>query len=211
MPNYKISGATSGSGFHAVSPNPIIPCAIVSTRPGVTHRLIWTTPPIPGITAGADANNLDLTFALRDQFGLPTINVVASSNIDDYIAGAQTGNTAGFAACIADCWIVLPTGVNSVMFRARTFGVCSLGFYIGKSFRYATRYAWNVGGFTTPAIDLSQFSFLCGRRVVACRMYACNGYFNWGMFCQWDIGAGFVDVPNANCHGDQPSQSSWPN
>lgn len=211
MANHQISGPTLDSSYHATTFDPVIPCTVVSTRPGVTHRKVWSTPPIPGITPGSDANNLDLTFALRDSFGLPTINVAAAPNIDDYIAGAQTGNTAGFAATMCDCWLVLPSGINSASFKSRSFGNHSIGFYLGKSFRYAKRYAWNVGNFTTAAIDMSRYSLLCGRRVIAARMYTCYGYFHYGYYLQWDIGAGFVDVPVANTHGEQPSQSSWPN
>lgn len=209
MPNFTKTGATSSSGFNATPPYTIIPCSIVSTNPGTTHRNIWTTQPIPGITSGSDANDLNTTFSLRDNFGLPAINVAAAPDINDYIAGAQTGNTAGFAACIADCWISVPAGINTIAFQSRNYGNHNSGAYMGKAFRYAERIAWNTGFFTTGNIDISKYSLLCGQRIIALRAYVCNGYFNWGFFWQWNIGAGFVDIPVANTHGVQPSQSMW--
>lgn len=200
----------AGSSFNGQPPSTIIPCTIVSTRTGVTHRNIWNTAPIPGITPGSDANNLNTTFSLRDSYGLPAINVASAPNIDDYIAGAQTGNTAGFAACIADCWISVPVGINTIQLQSRTFGVHNSGAYVGKALRYMNRVAWNTGFFTTANIDISDCKILCGQRIVALRAYVCNGYFNWGFFWQWNIGAGFVDIPVANTHGEQPSQSYWP-
>lgn len=200
--------SSGASGKLYTTPN--VACAIQSGRPGVTHRKVWNVAPIPGITPGTDANNLNLTFALLDNYGLPTINVAYAPNIDDYIAGAQTGNTAGFAATMCDCWLLAPVGVNSIRLQARTFGTHSFGIYVGRSFRFAQRIAWNVGGFTSTAIDLSSFTLLCNRRLIALRMYTCNGYFNYGFFTQWDVGAGFVDVPTASTHGEQPGATSWP-
>lgn len=208
--NYSISGTTTSSIIHTIPASPIIPCTIISNNPGVTHRNIWTTAPIPGITPGSDANNLDVTFSLRDSFGLPLINVAALPDIDDYIAGAQTGNTAGFAACVADCWVSVPAGINTIRLQPAAFGNHNSGAYIGKAFRYATRLFWNIGGgFTSGLIDLSKYSLLCNQRIIALRAYVCNGYFNWGFQWRWDIGAGFVNIPVANVHGEQPSQSYW--
>lgn len=211
--SHRVSHPTTSSGFSAISPNPVVPCTIVSTRPGVTHRKVWSTPPIPGITPGSDANNLNLTFALTDVFGLPTINVAAAPNIDDYIAGVQTGNTAGFAATMDDVWIVTPVGVNSIRVQARTYGVHQFGIYLGKAFQYATRLAWGVPNFTSGDIDLSRFNLLCGQRVIAARFYTCNGYLNYGFYLQVSTngGATYADIPASWAHGEQPSASSWPN
>ena len=214
MSNYKISGTTTGSGFSSVPANPIIPCTIVSARPGVTHRKLWNNPVPPGITAGNDGtNNLDVTFAWRDNFGLPTLASNNAPNFDDYVAGAQTSNPGGNSALLCDVWVVVPIGFNTIRLQSRTFGTCTVGMYIGKSFRYADRVAWNVGGFTTGDIDLTKYTKLCGQWVIAVRMLVCNGYLNGGMYLQMSTNNGvtYADIALANSHGEQPSASSWPN
>lgn len=187
-------------------------CTIVSARAGVCHRQIWNNPLPPGIVNGNDAtNNLDVTFAFRDNFGIPTIATAALPNTDDYPAGAQTGNTGGAAAYQTDVWVVVPVGVNTIRLGSRTFGNCAIGMYAGKAFRYAQQIAWNSGGFQSGNIDLTKFNMLCGQRYLAIRLYVANGYFNGGYYAQWNVGAGFVDIPVAACHAVQPSASSWPN
>lgn len=135
-------------------------CTIVSTRQGVCHRQIWTSPLPPGIVSGSDNNNLDITYAWRDSFGIPTIATNAAPNVNDYPAGATTGNTAGAAGYQTDVWVIVPAGINTIRLRSRVFGVCAVGLYMGKAFRYASRIAWNVGGFTSGDIDLSNFNML---------------------------------------------------
>lgn len=154
---------SAGSSFKYFA-TPIKPCAIVSTRPGVCHRQVWNNPLPPGVVNGSDANNLDVTFAWRDTFGIPTIATNAAPNIDQYPAGATTGNTAGAAGYQTDVWVVVPAGINTIRLGSRTFGVCAVGLYAGKAFRYAQRIAWNVGSFQSGNIDLSNFNLLCRRR-----------------------------------------------
>lgn len=191
---------------------PDVACTIKSTRPGVCHRQIWTNPLPPGIVNGSDANNLDVTYAWRDTYGIPTIATNAAPNIDDYPAGATTGNTAGAAGYQTDVWVAIPAGINTIRFGSRTFGVCAVGLYAGRAFRYASRIAWNVGSFQSGNIDLSKFSLLCNQRILACRMYVANGYFNGGYYLQVSTDlTTFIDVPASWCHAVQPSASSWPN
>lgn len=213
MANHQISGPTIGSSYHATTFDPVIPCTIVSTRPGVIHRRSWNNPTPPGVTPNVDNNNLDVTYAWRDSFGLPTLASNNAPNTDDYVAGATTTNQGATRAYQCDVWLVMPVGVNSVRFGGSPLGNCAIGLYAGKSFRYAQRIAWNVGNFQSGDINLSRFTVLCGQRIVACRLYAVNGYLNGGYNLTWslDNGVSFVNVPAANCHGEQPSRSSWPN
>lgn len=188
-------------------------CTVIAGNAGQAYRRVWTSAPLPGVTFGNDSgNNLNLAFARRDQYGLPLVDTNAAPDIAQYIAGAQTGNTQGTALYMADAWIVLPVGINSVRWGSRAFGTCSVGLYAGKSFRYASRIAWNVGSFQSVNQDLSKYSLLCNRRVIAVRLYCVNGYFNGGFFLTWSLnnGATYVDVPAANTFGQQPSQSQWP-
>jgi hypothetical protein len=187
-------------------------CTVSGLNAGQAYRRVWTTPPLPGVIAGTDAgNNLNVAYARRDQFGLPTIDTDAAPNIAVYGANINTGNIANTAIYMCDGWVVAPIGVTSLRLGSRTLGTCSIGLYAGKSFRYATRIAWNVGGFQSGAIDLTKFTQLCGRCVVAVRLYCCNGYFNGGYQLQWSLdGVTFVDVPVANIFGQQPFQSQYP-
>lgn len=196
-----------------ITASPVVPCTIQSARPGVCHRMIWTNPTPPGILPGNDgANNLNTTFAWRDAYGVPTIATNNAPNTNNYPAGATTGNAAVPSAYITDVWLAIPAGVNSIRLASVTFGVCTIGLYAGRTMRYATRIAWNAGngGFQSGAIDLSQYTLLCNQRIIACRMFAANGYLNGGYALRWDVGAGFVNVPAANCHAEQPSQSQFP-
>lgn len=181
---------------------PNVACTIKSTRPGVCHRRVWLGAP------GLD--NLNVTFAWIDSFGIPTVATAAAANIDDYPAAATTGNTAAGGGYMTDVWVVTPPGLNSIQFGSRAFGNTAVGFYAGRAYRYMTRIIWG-GGFQGATINLSTYSLLCNQRVICCRMYATDSYFNGGWALQWNIGAGYVDVPAANCHAVQPYQSSWPN
>lgn len=152
---------------------------------------------------------MNATFPVLDAYGIPFVNVATAANIDDYPAGATTGDTRGGGAYITDVWVVAPAGLNSIQIGSRAHGNTGGGFYAGPAYRYMQRISWSA--YFRTSIDLSSFPMLCNRRVICCRMYATDSYFHGGWTMQWNVGAGFVDVPAASCHAVQPYQSSWPN
>ena len=179
---------------------PVVACTIKSARPGVSRRRAWIG--IPGL------DNMDLTFPTVDAYGIPFVGVATAPNADDFQPAASTGNTQAGGAYIADVWIVCPAGLNTIQLGSRGFGNTATGLYAGPAYRYMKRYQWNTAWPVT--VNLSNCPLLCNQRVLCCRLYASDSYFNGGYALQWNIGAGFVDVPVANCHASQPYQSSWP-
>lgn len=193
------------------TPNKV--CSITGLNAGQSYLTRWTNAPIPGVTPGSDANDMTQTFANYDQYGLPDIAIgVTAPTFQGYISGLQCPNTAGFQAATATAWVAMPVGVNSVRFSYRGYGNTSGGLYVGKAFKYAKRVYWNNVGLGTADIDLSQYSLLCGRRILAMKTFCCNGYFNGGHWVtvSYDGGATYVDIPTANTFGQQPFQSQWP-
>ena len=189
-------------------------CTIASANPGNGILRRWTvqpTPPIPGVTPGSDANNMQAAFGRLDSFGLPIPDTNAAPNYSGNVSGLQIPNTAGYQVSYVDGWIVLPVGVTVVSFGYRGFGNTSVGIYVGKAPRYAKRIMWN-NVLTVPGgtVDMTSFPELCGRKVAFVRSFCCNRYFNGGHYVNWNVGAGSVDIPTANTHGSQPYLSQYP-
>lgn len=204
---------TGGSRFN-LKTTPNQACTVTSSNPGNAILKRWSpepTPPIPGVVSGSDANNMTLTFGLRDSYNLPIPNTAVAPNYNGNVAGIQTPNTAGYQVSYADAWIVAPAGITSISFNYRGFGNTSGGIYIGKSPRYATLVMWN-NVVTVPGgtVDMAKFFELCGQKIAFVRFMQVNGYFNGGGFLTWNVGAGFVDVPLANTHGAQPYVRKYP-
>lgn len=205
---------TTKSRYVGRAITPDKPCTLVSTNNGNCVMKRWSpepNPPIPGVTTGADNNNMTTAFGLVDAYGIPITNTAFAPNFSGNVAGFQIPDISTYQVSYADAWLVLPAGVQTVSFGYRAYGNTSAGLYVGYAPKYAKRLLWNnvviVPGMT---VDASLFPELCGRKVLFARTYCCNGYFHGGHFVQWNVGAGPVDIPVANTFGAQPSQSKYP-
>lgn len=188
-------------------------CVVKSTNPGnaILRRWTTTTPAIPGVSPGSDANNMTLAFGLTDAYGLPVPNTPAAPDYSGNINGLYIPDTSGYQVAYTDGWIVLPVGVTVVSFGARGFGNTSAGIYVGYAPRFAKRILWgNVYAVPGGTVDASKYQELCGCKFMWVRTFAVNGYFHGGHYVQWNVGAGFVDVPVANVHATQPYCSQYP-
>lgn len=146
-------------------------CAIVSANPGQSYLRRWSpepTPPIPGVSTGSDANNMQQVFGgAMDSYGLPTPATALAPNFQGFITGLQTPNVATYQVSYADAWIVVPAGVTTVSFGYRGFGNTAEGIYIGKAPRYAVRVMWN-NVYIVPGGTVVE--------LLGCDADACNWY-----------------------------------
>lgn len=195
-----------------IEPTPNKACTIISTQPGGSYRYVWdATNPVPGTVAGSDANNMNLSFGRVDEFGVPIANTDNAPNINGGLQnGAVIMDTSGYQVTYANCWLIMPVGVTSATFTFRAYGATNCGLYLGPAYRYSKRIFWLNAPNPSLAVDMTNYPELCGRKIVAARLYNCNGYFHGGFQLQWNVGAGMVDIPVANVHGQQPSQSIYP-
>jgi hypothetical protein len=203
------------SGRGSATPNKT--CVITSTRPNQGRRRYWREPPnnIPGIIPGEDGSlNMTSAFSGVDSSfsNLPWIAPsVVGAPVDGYTAGSGLDGPDGPIAATLDLWFAIPAGLSSIPLRLTALGVQKTGIYAGESPRYSQRFGWQAMGnvtFTITGIDL--LPRLCTRPILWARLYAVNGNLLWGCRLDWDVGAGFVPIPNGSFFADQPFQSQYP-
>lgn len=188
---------------YTVTPSPTnTPCLITSSQSGKFRSVRWAGSTSSGIPNGSPVPNINSSFTGVDLYNLPYRNTNSPTS-DSYIAASGFGGAIHNLASLNETWIVVP--ITSVKLQIIPVGTNILGFYVGKTRESAIRIGWNTTSpIATTTLDLSTYSTICGHYIVYLRGYQVDGYNVGGLFFQWDIGSGFVNIPTTNMHGVDP-------